>query len=120
MKRDDTKLKLKNLKLTCNSSHIQNKIGAIKAVRALSGMGLKDAKDLVETDGDWDFEMDSTLGDDDRNHEIKNLREAIVRVTESGVTSISFSIMEDAMHEALVERKYDLAQDILDTLKKHG
>ncbi len=79
MKRDDTRLK--NLKLTCNSSHIQNKIGAIKALRGLSGIGLKDAKDLVETDGDWDFEMDSTLGDDDRNHEIKNLRDSGVKVT---------------------------------------
>ena len=115
---------MKNLKLTCNSAHnpgIHNKIGAIKAVRALSGIGLKDAKDLVETDGDWDFEIDSTLGDDDRNDEIKNLKDSGVSVIESGAsTSISFSIMEDAMHEALVERKYDLAQDILDTLKKHG
>jgi len=120
MKRDDTKLKIK---ITCNSAHIQNKVGAIKAVRALSGLGLKDSKDLVETDGAWSFEIDNSIivSESAKNDCLKNLKDSGVSVIEEpGGTSISFSIMEDAMQEALVERNYSLAQDILDTLKKHG
>ena len=96
-----------------------NKVGGIKAVRSATGLGLKDAKDLVE-----------------------NLQHGITAITELKPSTIDFNPMDfirefellggvtsqpqstlleglkDLSIEAITTEQFDMANDIIDLLKK--
>jgi hypothetical protein len=113
--------------LQCDSSTALSKVGrgnkvsAIKIVRSVSGLGLKEAKDLVETQN---FDLDineNLLREPFPTIEIliARLREVGVEVKHGGgAADTTICMMEDALHEAVTMGTYEIAEDILALVKK--
>ena len=109
-----------------------NKVGGIKAVRALTGLGLKEAKDIVEdamrTVGKW---VDITIGDGLTQQQIlalcKNLEENGFPAELIGATSTDPKDLEiflevqtklkDAMVTAMDAKLWRTSRQILDILE---
>jgi hypothetical protein len=98
------------------------KVAAIKLVRAATGLGLKEAKDLVETEV---FELDVSENllarnlDTDENGLVRNLRGLGITVDEGPVAAdTTLSMLEDALHEAVSMQTMEIADDILKLLAK--
>ena len=102
---------------TCNAKNMTQKVTAIKAVRGLTYLGLKEAKDLVEKEK-FSLTPLSGLTEDETDVLIRTLRGAGVEVVKASKKStISLSMLEDALGEAVFEKNYDLAGEILAVLK---
>lgn len=98
------------------------KVPAIKLVRAATGLGLKEAKDLVETEI-FNLEvLDSRLSsnlDTDQNGLVRKLRDLGILVSEGPMAAeTTLSMLEDALHEAVSMQTMEIAEDILALLKK--
>ena len=104
----------------CDSKNMTQKVTAIKAVRGLAYVGLKDAKDLVEK-GKFSITPDASLNENDIAMMIHSLRGAGVEVIKAPKgSSIPLSMLEDALGEAVFEKNYGLAEEILSVLKRNA
>jgi len=111
------KVMLTKLHFNTTSSMLTNKIRAIKAIRALSGLGLKDAKELIET---YSGEIPIIGKSED---EIKilvcELKNAGVKIKETYVSDIAINHLEDALQEAVASKDFGLAKDVLTIIERY-
>jgi len=104
----------------CNSKNMSQKVTAIKAVRALTYLGLKEAKDLVEKEK-FSLTPASGLTENETAVLIRTLRGTGVEVVKASTkTSLTLSMLEDALGEAVFEKDYELAGEILEVLKRNA
>ena len=111
----------------CDSTkamHNGNKVAAIKVVRTLTNLGLKEAKDLVEA-----THFDLNIQEGYLREPFPTVEIAIERLQELGVgvedygpggavANTTICMLEDALHEAVSLKSYDIAEDILALIKK--
>ena len=109
------------MKFKCDTKKMHAKVSAIKAIRGMTHMGLKESKDLVEKEV-FSFTPATGLFTTDLDSLLRDLRGAGVEVREVSKTdgSMPLSMLEDALQEAVFERDYSLAEDILAILKKNA
>lgn len=123
----------KSIKLVFPSVGSTNydRIGVIKAVRALTGMGLKESKDMTEEAGEHvirvsisdgvDFYSGQTVSAADRYKlAIENLRLNGVRVNENSLRSKMVEDVRRLASEAVLRDENDLAVALIEVVRRFG
>lgn len=91
---------------------MKNKVAAIKAIRELTDLGLKDAKDVSESSGvSHTFSLRSNISEDEINNNCRILRAEGFKVGEP-----VFELIEDLRKlgsQALLQGEDELANEIL-------
>ena len=107
---------IKKFVMVCPVSYT-NKVAAIKAIRTLTGLGLKEAKDASERGGPQEYEINPSIFTNYANPvaEIENqyriLRNEGVQV--GGSVHLLLAELRDLAREALKQGEDELADEIL-------
>jgi hypothetical protein len=116
-----------------NCSDTPSKVSVIKLVRAASGLGLKEAKDLVEEtmgtdkttaacfDGRWENDEQRARWNQDMigcGVTILSELEAIGQLT-TQVTEKLVGAAQALIIDCIMERAWNMARDLIDVLERH-
>lgn len=101
-----------SIKITIPSiSQIPNRVSVIKAIRTISGLGLKESKDITDAVGDHFISLLPNVSNLVMDEQIKMLRANGIQVEDS-----AFAIIEDLRKlgaSALLQGEDELANEIL-------
>jgi len=107
-----------------NASNCTNKVKAIKGVRRITGLGLKESKDLVESsmDGNTKILMPICPAYDENIR--MSLKEAITMIKDSGCTiqkraENGQKEMKKMIKHAIDKNEFDLAKELMNTYENH-
>ena len=112
------------------SSTTGDKIGAIKAIRALTGFGLKEAKDISDIPGRAELKIViAPKFDSVQNRQVsaqENYEQQIYALRGAGVTVIERKACDDLLEDlrkiactAVLKGHNDLAQQLIEVLKDY-
>ena len=107
-----------------NGAECHNKVAAIKAWRQLSGLGLKEAKDAVESVMHGDclvLQLNFPFQNDPKSAEsLETLRREGMIVSSGGThRHVVLRAIKSSARIALDNSEYDLAKDLIDVLERH-
>ena len=101
-----------------------SKVDVIKAIRSLSGYGLKEAKELSEQRGPVDLNIVMIVGLNDTSHAL-SFRNGVNLLKANGVTVVANSLREGLIKDirnltsmAVLKGEVDIAKVLIEALEK--
>jgi hypothetical protein len=117
----------RTLIISVHGAHdLSNKVQAIKAVRGLTGQGLKDAKDLVDRVNPGHSELvrvDPTVLEPNFSDAIRNLKESGLKVTTGAENNPARRDIGDQLRQvityATMTAQYDISRVLIDIMETY-